>query len=86
MGHLLYALDVDAFWQRAANIFADGASVLTPVGIPVWPVTSTFPALTATLLATSGKLLTIGDFSVHEMPFGQGENNVKLQKSFVCRY
>jgi hypothetical protein len=49
-----------------ANILTDGATVLTPIGIPVWPVPRPFFAFTAALFATTSKLLTIGNFIIHE--------------------
>src|SRR5450759_2133231 len=52
-----------------ANILTDGAAVLTPIGIPVWPVPRSLFAFTTSLFATTSKLLTIGNFIIHELIF-----------------
>src|SRR5579872_112580 len=52
-----------------ANILTDGAAILTPVSVPVWPMPCTIFAFTTALLATTSKLLTIGNFIIHELIF-----------------
>src|SRR5436305_11982042 len=49
-----------------ANIFANGAPILTPISVPIGAMPCSFFTFAAALFPTACILLAISDFTVHE--------------------